>query len=63
MFEDEPDEVPDTAAPAPQLRELLENARAMPLSASVMVNQDEFGECCRTRSTGCPRSCARRAGC
>jgi cell division septum initiation protein DivIVA len=34
----------DTHTVLVRLQEILENARAMPLSASVMVNRDEFGE-------------------
>ena len=44
MLEDEPEKVPDTAALLLQLREALDAARSMPLSASVMLNRDEFGE-------------------
>ena len=43
MFEDEPEKVPDTAALLEQLAELLENARKLPMSASVSVNREEFG--------------------
>ena len=59
-----PDDVPETRLLLLRLRELLENARAMPMSASVLVNREEFARAARrTRSTACPRSCARRAGC
>ena len=44
MLEDEPEKVPDTADLLLQLREQLDAARNMPLSASVMLNKDEFGE-------------------
>ena len=40
MLEDEPEKVPDTAALLVQLREALDAARSMPLSASVMLNRD-----------------------
>lgn len=39
-----PDYPPSTEAYLLRLRELVENARAMPLSASVMINRDEFWE-------------------
>ena len=64
MLEDSPDAAPDTRDSCSlRLQELLETARAMPMSASVMVNRDECSSCSRTRSTACPRSCARPAGC
>ncbi|HEX5094749.1 MAG TPA: hypothetical protein VFX21_01985 [Acidimicrobiia bacterium] len=44
VLEDAPDTAPDTRQLLLRLQELLENARAMPLSASVMVNREEFGE-------------------
>ena len=37
-----------------RLQELLENARAMPLSASVMVNKEEFGELLQDAIDGLP---------
>ncbi|MGQ0823536.1 MAG: ATPase [Actinomycetota bacterium] len=43
-LEDEPEKFPDTHELLIRLQELLENARAVPLSASVMVNGTEFGE-------------------
>jgi F0F1-type ATP synthase membrane subunit b/b' len=44
LLEDEPEKIPDTEGLLLQLRELLDSARSMPLSASVMVNREEFGE-------------------
>jgi F0F1-type ATP synthase membrane subunit b/b' len=43
VLEDHSDAAPDTRALLLRLQELLENARAMPLSTSVMVNRDDFG--------------------
>ena len=43
MLEDEPDKVPDSAALLEQLRDILEAARKLPMSASVSINRDEFG--------------------
>jgi len=43
MLEDEPEKVPDTAALLLQLREILESARKLPMSASVSINRDDFG--------------------
>ena len=51
---------PDTRMLLLRLQELLENARAMPLSASVMVNRESSASSWATRSTACPKSCARR---
>jgi F0F1-type ATP synthase membrane subunit b/b' len=45
---------PDTHMLLVRLQELLENARAMPLSASVMVNRDEFGELLADAVEGLP---------
>jgi cell division septum initiation protein DivIVA len=45
---------PDTRAVLLRLQEILENARAMPLSASVMVNRDEFGELLHDAIEGLP---------
>ena len=44
MLEDEAEKIPDTQAILVQLQETLDAARSMPLSASVMVNREEFGE-------------------
>jgi F0F1-type ATP synthase membrane subunit b/b' len=54
MLEDEPEKVPDTAALLLQLREALDAARSMPLSASVMLNRDEFGELLQDAIDGLP---------
>ncbi len=54
MLEDEPDKVPDTAALLLQLREALDAARSMPLSASVMVNREEFGDLLQDAIEGLP---------
>ena len=54
MLEDEPDKVPDTAELLLQLREQLDAARSMPLSASVMLNRDEFGEILQDAIDGLP---------
>jgi F0F1-type ATP synthase membrane subunit b/b' len=44
----------DTQTLLLRLQELLENARAMPLSASVMVNRDEFGDLLHDALEGLP---------
>ena len=54
MLEDEPEKIPDTEALLLQLRELLDTARSMPLSASVMVNREEFGEILQDAIDGLP---------
>ncbi len=54
MLEDEPEKIPDTEALLLQLRELLDAARSMPLSASVMVNREEFGEILQDAIDGLP---------
>ena len=54
MLEDEPEKVPDTAGLLMQLREALDAARSMPLSASVMLNRDEFGEILQDAIDGLP---------
>ena len=54
MLEDEPEKIPDTAALLLQLREALDAARSMPLSASVMLNRDEFGEILQDAIDGLP---------
>ena len=65
MLEDEPERSPDTRRPARcELRDCSRRARTMPMSASVMVNREEFGELLAGRDRRrCPRSCARPAGC
>ena len=54
MLEDEPEKIPDTEGLLLQLRELLDTARSMPLSASVMVNREEFGEILQDAIDGLP---------
>jgi hypothetical protein len=54
LLEDEPEKIPDTEALLLQLRELLDTARSMPLSASVMVNREEFGEVLQDAIDGLP---------
>jgi F0F1-type ATP synthase membrane subunit b/b' len=54
MLEDHPNAAPDTRLLLLRLQELLENARAMPLSSSVMVNRDEFGELLQDAIDGLP---------
>jgi cell division septum initiation protein DivIVA len=54
MLENEPEKIPDTADLLLQLRELLDGARSMPLSASVMVNREEFGEILQDATDGLP---------
>jgi len=54
LLEDEPDKIPDTAALLEQLRETLDAARSMPLSASVMVNREEFGQVIQDAIDGLP---------
>ena len=54
MLEDEPEKIPDTADLLLQLREQLDAARSMPLSASVMLNRDEFGEILQDAIDGLP---------
>ena len=44
MLEDEPEKIPSTRPCCSTIREALDAAWSMPLSASVMVNRDEFGE-------------------
>jgi cell division septum initiation protein DivIVA len=54
VLEDHSDAAPDTQALLLRLQELLENARAMPLSATVMVNRDDFGELLQEAVEGLP---------
>jgi F0F1-type ATP synthase membrane subunit b/b' len=54
MLEDSPDAAPDTRTLLVRLQELLDNARAMPLSSSVMVNREEFGELLQEAIDGLP---------
>src|SRR3954447_24068389 len=59
MLEDEPEKIPDTAALLVELREVLDAARSMPLSASVMVNREEFGEILQDAIDGLPEELRR----
>ncbi len=54
MLEDEPEKVPDTAALLEQLREMLEAARKLPMSASVSINREEFGAILQDAIDGLP---------
>jgi cell division septum initiation protein DivIVA len=54
MLEDEPDKVPDSAALLEQLRDILETARKLPMSASVSINRDEFGAILQEAIDGLP---------
>jgi cell division septum initiation protein DivIVA len=54
MLEDEPEKVPDTAAMLEQLRDMLEAARKLPMSASVSVNREEFGAVLQEAIDGLP---------
>jgi vacuolar-type H+-ATPase subunit H len=54
MLEDEPEKVPDSAALLGQLRDMLENARKLPMSASVSINRDEFGAILQDAIDGFP---------
>jgi F0F1-type ATP synthase membrane subunit b/b' len=54
VLEDHSDAAPDTRALLLRLQELLENARAMPLSTSVMVNRDDFGVLLQEAVEGLP---------
>ena len=54
MFEDQPEKVPDTAVRLQQLQEMLENARKLPMSASVSLNREEFGAILQDAIDGLP---------
>ncbi len=54
MFEDHPEKVPDTAAQLLQLREMLDSARKLPMSASVSLNREEFGALLQETIDGLP---------
>jgi len=54
LLEDEPEKIPDTQTLLVQLQETLDAARSMPLSASVMVNREEFGEILQEAIDGLP---------
>ena len=54
MLEEEPEKVPDTAALLEQLYGMLENARKLPMSASVSINREDFGAMLRDAIEGLP---------
>jgi hypothetical protein len=54
VYEDQPEKVPDTAALLDQLLDMLENARKLPMSASVSINRDEFGAILQDAIGGLP---------
>ena len=54
MLEEEPGKVPDTTALLNQLRDVLDGARKLPMSASVSVNRDEFGAILEDAIEGLP---------
>ena len=54
MLEDEPEKVPDSTALLEQLRDILEAARKLPMSASVSINRDEFGAILQDAIDGLP---------
>jgi hypothetical protein len=54
LLEDEPEKIPDTQTLLVQLQQALDAARSMPLSASVMVNREEFGEILQEAIDGLP---------
>ncbi len=54
MLEDEPEKVPDSALLLEQLRDILDAARKLPMSASVSVNRDEFGALLQDAIDGLP---------
>jgi F0F1-type ATP synthase membrane subunit b/b' len=54
VFEDQPDKVPDTALLLQQLQDMLENARKLPMSASVSLNREEFGAVLQETIDGLP---------
>lgn len=54
MLEEEPEKVPDSQAMLLQLRDILDNARKLPMSASVSINRDEFGALLQDAIDGLP---------
>ena len=60
MLEDEPEKVPDSAALLEQLRDILEAARKLPMSASVSINRDEFGAILQDAIDGLPEELRER---
>jgi cell division septum initiation protein DivIVA len=54
VLEEEPEKVPDTTALLVQLRDMLDSARKLPMSASVSVNREEFGAILEDAIEGLP---------
>jgi cell division septum initiation protein DivIVA len=54
VLEEEPGKVPDTASLLNQLRDMLDSARKLPMSASVSVNRDEFSAILEDAIEGLP---------
>jgi cell division septum initiation protein DivIVA len=54
MLEDEPEKVPDSALLLERLRDILDAARKLPMSASVSINRDEFGALLQDAIDGLP---------
>ncbi len=54
MLEEEPDKVPDTSALLHQLHDMLDNARKLPMSASVSINREDFGGLLKDAIEGLP---------
>jgi DNA repair exonuclease SbcCD ATPase subunit len=54
VFENDPGKVPDTTQMLEQLREALDSARKLPMSASVSINRDEFGAILQDAIDGLP---------
>jgi F0F1-type ATP synthase membrane subunit b/b' len=54
VFEDQPEKVPDTTVLLQQLQDTLENARKLPMSASVSLNREEFGAVLQEAIDGLP---------
>jgi hypothetical protein len=54
VFEDQPEKVPDTALLLQQLQDMLDNARKLPMSASVSLNREEFGAVLQETIDGLP---------
>ncbi len=54
MLEDEPEKVPDSTLLLERLRDILDAARKLPMSASVSINRDEFGGLLQDAIDGLP---------
>jgi cell division septum initiation protein DivIVA len=54
MLEDEPEKVPDSTLLLERLRDILDAARKLPMSASVSINRDEFGALLQDAIDGLP---------